>query len=528
MSHRVVAVDTAGIPDPLPGHPGYAVDVPEGTALIAARAFYNSNSENPLQPVHRRVEDPDSSRGWRMSTTPMALVYEVTLPHSIREIGEHAFGRCRILTAITLPPSLTEIAYGTFCKCTSLAEITLPPALTEIGIMAFSDCTSLAGITLPPTLAKLGGWAFQDCTSLSEISLPPNLTEIGESAFCGCTSLSEITLPPNLTKIGKSAFFGCTSLIKIVLPPNLTEIGMDAFNGCGLVEVRFPAGPVAMGANAFAGCHGLLCTVLHLTTASLTTGPGRVFSAVEQPVAVTIPAGTTEIAPGAFRGWAGLVSVNFDQAAATLNAIRYGAFRSCTGLRSIVVPDAVGVIEGMAFAEAGLIAAMLPGGLAELSDAVGTVTAANPGAAGAAGRDRTRTPAVVDDVLTDELARILRGQRDPFIDPLMLLPPDPAELANHFGLGVDGNAVISEGAFDGCASLAAVVAAAGIVESRGGDRREPRCQLYQLPDAAAVGWAEPANTSSGTTCAEPRLLAPLHALPAARTGAAGRHGCPYD
>ena len=190
------------------------------------------------------------------------------------------------------------------------------------------------------------------------------------------------------------------------------------------------------------------------------------------------------------------------------------AFRGCIELRSIMVPDAVESIESMAFAGSGVIVVTLPAGLAALSDAVGTLTA---------GEEEDAPKTLVDRAVTEALARDLRRrqQHQPQrrhdssadIDPAMLIPPAPfaLELAAYFGLGVDGNSDLSEGVFKGCASLAAVLAAAGIVENPGNSFAN--CPALwrrggpKLRTAAAVGRARKLQFWHPTT----HLLLPVQA-----------------
>ena len=175
------------------------------------------------------------------------------------------------------------------------------------------------------------------------VDVPAGTTRIRAAAFYKCTGLTQIALPAALTEIEGSAFCGCTGLTQLALPDELTEIGT----------------------GAFAGCTGLAGTVVHMTAAC---APWWVFDG-NQRLAVTIPAGTTEVANSAFEGCTELVDVSFEAAAGTLVAIRAGAFRGCTGLTSVVLPDVVRTVEENAFDECtGLVAAVLPGALVELGE----------------------------------------------------------------------------------------------------------------------------------------------------------------
>ena len=121
------------------------------------------------------------------------------------------------MVSITIPNSVTEIGENAFGWCTSLSSITIPESVTKIGEDTFSGCTSLKNIRLP---ANNKSYAFENgalydlakkellfCTNRKNFVIPNSVIEIG-AAFCGCTSLSSITIPESVTRIGDSAFCG--------------------------------------------------------------------------------------------------------------------------------------------------------------------------------------------------------------------------------------------------------------------------------------------------------------------------------
>ncbi len=69
-------------------------------------------------------------------------IVKVILNDGILNIGYKAFYGCR-MTSITIPESVTNIEESAFGKCADLKNITLPDGLTRIGMGAFSGCHSL-------------------------------------------------------------------------------------------------------------------------------------------------------------------------------------------------------------------------------------------------------------------------------------------------------------------------------------------------------------------------------------------------
>ena len=73
-------------------------------------------------------------------------VEKISLPVSVKKIGELSFSGCEYLTELVIPQGVTEIPEWTFAGCSGLASITLPGGITAIGNWAFSDCAALTDI----------------------------------------------------------------------------------------------------------------------------------------------------------------------------------------------------------------------------------------------------------------------------------------------------------------------------------------------------------------------------------------------
>ena len=88
---------------------------------------------------------------------------------------------------------VVAIGNDAFADCEQLTSITLPITLREIGDRAFAGCTHLEGsIVLPECLQHVGHNAFAECATISRLSLPATLEAIGDDAFAGCTGLDTI------------------------------------------------------------------------------------------------------------------------------------------------------------------------------------------------------------------------------------------------------------------------------------------------------------------------------------------------
>lgn len=115
-------------------------EVKDGVAIIGDRAFYD------------------------------AKLRTVTLPNSLRAIGQSAFAGCKNLTDVALPEGLEVIKDTAFRDCKSLAELTLPSTLLEVGARAFGP--GLKRLVILSENVTFSPDAFKQAKSLEEIHVP--------------------------------------------------------------------------------------------------------------------------------------------------------------------------------------------------------------------------------------------------------------------------------------------------------------------------------------------------------------------
>ncbi len=182
-------------------------------------------------------------------------VEHISIPDSVREIGEFAFYFDDLLTSVNLPAGLTEIKVGTFGYCWSLAEISIPDGVTKIG--GFNNCGALTSISIPESVTEIDEYAFAN-SGLTSISIPENVIKIGRGAFAHCTSLTEISIPKGITEIQCNTFADCLELRRVTIPNQVTKIGDMAFWGCpNLLEITIPNSVKSIGQATFAHCQRL-------------------------------------------------------------------------------------------------------------------------------------------------------------------------------------------------------------------------------------------------------------------------------
>ena len=169
------------------------------------------------------------------------ILESVSLPSTLKRIGDSAFEYCYALREIVIPDAVTEIGYGAFRACKGLNHVVLPENLKSIGGTAFSSCESLDGVVIPYGVETVGNMAFESCISLTNLELPDSVTSLGHSIFEGCTELRGARLPDGILEIMEDMFYLCHSLRSIVVPEGVMSIGERAFYGCNsLTSIEFP------------------------------------------------------------------------------------------------------------------------------------------------------------------------------------------------------------------------------------------------------------------------------------------------
>ena len=137
-----------------------------------------------------------------------------------------------------IPEGMTKIGNKCFYDCSQLTNITLPSTLKEIGDNAFSN-TNITTIIIPEGVTKIGNNCFNNCSQLTNITLPSSLKEIGDNAFSN-TKITTIIIPEGVTKIGNYCFYDCSQLTNIILPSSLKEIGDNAFSNTKITTITIP------------------------------------------------------------------------------------------------------------------------------------------------------------------------------------------------------------------------------------------------------------------------------------------------
>ena len=197
--------------------------------------------------------------------------------------------------------------------------MSVPCGVTEIGDYAFDGCVALESLVLEGDVTRIGRYAFRDTGRLGEIAIPPTVGYMGEGALSHMRSLKRIFLPEKLKEISPVLLRGCVSLTQIKVSSRLQSVGEGSFRDCVRLEkIDLPDKLEHTGEEAFAGCTALS------DSEGLIVINGVVFDCISSSrELITVGEGVTRIASRAFIRQSGLREVIFPS---TLKVIDPGAF----------------------------------------------------------------------------------------------------------------------------------------------------------------------------------------------------------
>ena len=198
---------------------------------------------------------------------------KVTIPSSIKSIGDNAFGECVLNYVNINSNTIIGAKYGKYTG--TLAKIFgdlvetyyLGDNVTSIGDYAFYNGTNIKSLHLPANLSKIGAYSFYNCANIPSFKMPVEMTSIGEGAFSKCTGLKgDFVFPEGLEILSSYVLQNCTGITSVKLPNTLKEIYTYALAGCNITELTLPASLMGIGMYGLADCSGLTSlTCLALT-----------------------------------------------------------------------------------------------------------------------------------------------------------------------------------------------------------------------------------------------------------------------
>ena len=429
------------------------VELSSSITSVGKQAFYGCPVKDAIIPAvvcihisNKKLESVEIISGEKIEFGALAncvKLRSVVIYDGLEEIGESAFLGCESLESVALPSSITGIGSLAFNGCVKLQYSVYDNALylgssenpyhalvvandaevetceinentKVISGEAFKGCAKLSSLLIPNGVAYMGRDVFTECKSLTlyskmeekpqgwksgwnseclamfnisdfgitedgvkwfvsnnepdvviivgaygavnNIKIPSNINEtpvtrIYEKAFYGSATLESIEISNGVTEIGNGAFEGCTTLKSIKLPGSLNKIGASAFVGCSALEYNEYDNACYLGnddnpylAFVMPKDSGTIAVCkINENTSVIVGGAFKNCTALTE---VQIPNGVKVIGASTFENCSALTSVVLPSGVTTIES---NAFRSCPALESVIIPGSVEKVEGDAF-----------------------------------------------------------------------------------------------------------------------------------------------------------------------------------
>lgn len=353
---------TTGSSSSKPAYYKFKVNEDGNTCTLVSAQFQNSGVLPTQYRENINIVIPATAEGLTVTAIGSSVfsscsnVKSITIPETVKEIGNNSFKECRDLVTLNLG-GVERIGTGCFyypgadfqkaLKSVDLSNV------KYIGNNSFVNFPNLTSVELSPELESLGTGCFQGCPKVelefpedsryavidnivyecngtgadkqpvsllmlqpnfngSDITLPATVTSIATRAFEGNTNLRTINLG-NVQTVGNYTFMNCKNLTTVMGSENIVNLGSSAFSGCtSLNSFSIGTGCTADAASiakALEGCTGLQSFVVEEGNPNCRAEDGVLFNKegttlvsymCDNKAEYSVPAGVTTIADGAF------------------------------------------------------------------------------------------------------------------------------------------------------------------------------------------------------------------------------------
>ena len=220
--------------------------LPDSLTAIKSGAFGNTG----LETVHIPANLTTLESGAFANTTSLKYLY---MPFDKEEF-QPAFAYSGIET-LEYAEGI-EAIYDTCYNLQNLKKVTIPESVKSIGDNAFNSAKSLQEVKLPSNLETIGGYAFSK-TAISEITIPKTVNKCGSAIFSG-SLLASITFEDGMETIPDNICYSADNLFTAHIPASVTRIGAGAFNNCtNLAALDMPQDEISFDYTTFDNCYNL-------------------------------------------------------------------------------------------------------------------------------------------------------------------------------------------------------------------------------------------------------------------------------
>lgn len=190
---------------------------------------------------------------------------------------------------------------------------------------------------------------------IKRVVIEEGITSVASWAFLQIENIKELYLPEGLKSI-QNASFAMSGIEKLVLPESLESVGMLAFGNCkSLAYLEIPAGVTEIAPGAFLDCSSLTDVKISPDNQSYEFSDGILYNKGKTVVwaalasktgKVTLPGTVTEIGMYAFNSCRNITGIEIPDGVTEIGA---SAFDGCSKLMEMEIPGSVQRIGAEAF-----------------------------------------------------------------------------------------------------------------------------------------------------------------------------------
>lgn len=202
--------------------------------------------------------------------------------------------------------------------------------VNEIGSFEFNEyvfAPKTKSLSIPSTVKTIDPSYFRECSNLVSIS----------SASANYVVKDKVLYDKDYTQI----IVACKDIQSITIPETVTTVNWSLYNCTNLTGIRLP-NSIKLSLNAFFGCSSLTEFIIDEDNPLFSVKDGMLFNKdLTQLIAVPAGLDNAPLPP-------------------SVSVIGQSAFRTCTKIKNVVIPESVRTIQRNAFRESGLTEIDIP------------------------------------------------------------------------------------------------------------------------------------------------------------------------
>lgn len=117
---------------------------------------------------------------------------DIVIEEGVEKIGNYTFYNLKNITSVTLPDSLKTVGEYAFYACNGMTKLDLGSGVEVIDNHAFENCGRLTSVTIPDSVYEIAIYSFKGCSNLTEVRIGKGVEDIQSYAFNSCSKLTDV------------------------------------------------------------------------------------------------------------------------------------------------------------------------------------------------------------------------------------------------------------------------------------------------------------------------------------------------